>query len=472
MKTPVVNGVPGVAEPSPGQCLRTYLRGEGWFGVKKGCDAGDCGACTVQVDGTPFHSCIYPAVRAVGRSVTTVEGLADEDELHPAQRGFLQAQGFQCGFCTAGLIMTTASLSPEQLADPDQSLKGNLCRCTGYRAIADSLSHKGNLADLGQPGDAVGRDIAAPASRDIVTGRARYTLDVAPPGLLHLALLRSPHAHAYIRGIDTRAALAVPGVRLVLTYADSPDLLYSSARHEKYTDDPDDLRLLDRTVRHVGQRVAAVVAESVSAAEQGVAALLVDYEVRPAVLDPDAAMAPGAPLVHAGKDPASTRISDPDRNIAAQVHSEIGDIAAGLAEADEVYRNTFSVQRVQHAHLETHACIAWVDSDGRLTVRTSSQTPFLTRDALCRLFDRPPESVHVLTGRVGGGFGGKQEMFTEDITALAALRTGAPVQLELTRVEQFTGTSTRHPMSIRVTAGAKRDGTLTALDVRFVANTG
>src|SRR6201996_305711 len=135
----IVNGKTHEAEPRPGQCLRTFLRELGWYGVKKGCDAGDCGACTVHVDGVPVHSCVYPAQRARDRDITTIEGLAAGGELHPVQAAFLAAQGFQCGFCTAGMIMTTAALSEQQRADLPRAMKGSICRCTGYGAIEDAI---------------------------------------------------------------------------------------------------------------------------------------------------------------------------------------------------------------------------------------------------------------------------------------------------------------------------------------------
>jgi CO/xanthine dehydrogenase Mo-binding subunit/aerobic-type carbon monoxide dehydrogenase small subunit (CoxS/CutS family) len=465
-----INGKTFAAEPRPGQCLRTFLRDLGWFDVKKGCDAGDCGACTVWLDGEPVHSCLVPAFRAEGREVTTLQGLADDGKLHPMQQAFLDAQAFQCGFCAAGMIVTSASLSDEAKKDLPFHLKGNLCRCTGYHAIEDAIDGVASV-EPDRAGKACGAGLANPRSELIVTGTARYTMDVAMEGMLHLKVVRSPHAHARIKAIRKERALAVPGVVAIFTWEDVPRRPFTTACHDDFHVDPDDTYILANVMRFVGQRVVAVVAETEAAAVEGCHKVEVDYEVLPAVFDAEEAMLPGAPPIHADKDTES-RIEDLAHNIFKKIDAETGDVAKGFAEADAIYKGTFEMPKVQHAHMETHGSIAWRTADDRIHVRTSTQAPHLVKIKLAYLFRMYPHQFHVFSEHVGGGFGAKQELLTEDLCVLATLATGRPVKWEFTRSEQFTAATTRHPMKITIKLGARKDGTLTAMQIHTISNTG
>jgi putative selenate reductase molybdopterin-binding subunit len=304
----------------------------------------------------------------------------------------------------------------------------------------------------------------------IVKGEARYTADMVPPGSLYAKVLRSPHAHARIKSIKTDRALAVPGVVLVLTHENVPRIPYTTAGQNFPEPSPYDAFVLDNRVRFVGDRVAVVAAENEAAATLGCESLEVEYEVLPAVFDPREALKPGAPVIH--DEPEATGIRNAGRNLMAEIAVDVGDVDAAFKRADHVFENTYSVHYVQHVPMETHVSLSYLDESRRLVIVTATQVPFHVRRIVARVAQVPISRIRVIKPRIGGGFGGKQEIVLEDLCALVTLRTGRPVFMELKRDEEFFASRTRHSQYITMKTALRGDGTILANEMRLVANTG
>jgi putative selenate reductase molybdopterin-binding subunit len=321
------------------------------------------------------------------------------------------------------------------------------------------------MADL----KSVGRSERRVDSVKLATGRGTFVDDIALPGMLYARILHSPHAHARIVRINTTKARAIPGVAAVLTHQDVPRVPYTTAGQGWPEPSPYDAVMLDRKVRFVGDRVAVVAAEDPELARRACDAIEVEYEVLPALLDPEQAMAPGAPVIH--DQPDASGIKDPKRNLAAEIVAEVGDVAKGFAEAERVFEETYRVPYVQQSSIEPHITITWLDEDHRLMVRTSTQVPFHVRRIIAPLLGIPIRRIRVVKPRIGGGFGGKQEILIEDLCGMLTLRTGRPVRLEYTREEELTAARTRHPQIVTIKTGV-RDGRFTAMEMRVLENTG
>jgi putative selenate reductase molybdopterin-binding subunit len=316
----------------------------------------------------------------------------------------------------------------------------------------------------------VGKNLRKVDGVKLVTGRPSFTDDIHLPGMLYGKILPSPHAHARIVNIDVSKAKALPGVVAVLTYKDVPRVPHTTAGQAWPEPSPYDTYLLDSKVRFVGDRVAAVAAETRSIAEEALELIEVEYDILPAVLDIEQAMAPGAPVIH--DEPDSTKIFDKQRNIAGYILREIGSVEEGFRQCDFIVEREFRTSRQQHCPLEPHITIAWLDADGRLVIRTSTQVPYHSRRQCAMILQLPVSRIHVVKPRIGGGFGGKQEMLLEDITGALALAARRPVKIEYTREEEFYMARCRHPQILRMKMGARRDGTIVASQMTVMATTG
>ncbi len=307
--------------------------------------------------------------------------------------------------------------------------------------------------------------------RSLATGKPVFVADMVDrPGLLHLALLHSPHAHARLRSIDTSAAEEMEGVALVLTHENTPTIRYTTAGQGYPEPSPYDARMFDTKVRFVGDRVAAVAADTLEAAHRARDAIRVEYELLEPVLSIDAAIAEGAAVIH--DEPDALDVWAAERNCVSHVVAGAGEIEAGLAESDVVVDVTCETHYAQHAPLETHVATSYLDTEERLIIVSSTQVPFHVRRIVARLLDVPVHRIRVIKPRIGGGFGVKQEVLIEDLVALVTHRTGRPALLELDREEEFVSSRTRHPMRVRVQLGGRRDGTIHAIRMDVLSNTG
>jgi putative selenate reductase molybdopterin-binding subunit len=306
----------------------------------------------------------------------------------------------------------------------------------------------------------------------LVQGKPAFAGDFERRDMLYAKVLHSPHAHARIKKITKDKALALPGVRCVLTFEDIPRVPYSTAGQSDPIPGPLDCYSLDNKTRFVGDRVAFVAAESEEIAEKALAEIEVEYEVLDAILDTRESMKPEAPIIHDQKDYVHFAESDPQKNLAAEIRIDIGDVEQGFQEADQVFEAEYVVPKVQQAHIEPHAVISYWDEDDRLVIITSTQVPFHVRRMIAPVLDLPVKRIRVIKPRIGGGFGGKQEMLIEDVAAHLTIATGQPVQYIYTREEEFIASRSRHPMRIRLKTGVKKDGTMTANEMYALSDTG
>jgi len=515
-----INNHPCEITVSPCETLIKVLRRLGYYGVKHGCDQGECGACTVLMDGKPVNSCLVLAAQAEGHNIQTIESLGEHPDqawreskgLHPLQQAFITNGAIQCGYCTPAQILAAKHLldrNPNPTEDEVRdALSGVLCRCTGYikpvQAViqaAEKIRHTtsksknddfqlDNHAKQAIPVDSnrsipqmVSVDIGATYSRigkpdvkidaiKLAQGKSAFTADVDIKDMLIAKILHSPYAHAQILNIDVSKARELPGVAAVLTWKDIPRVAYSTAGQSDPIPGPLDTFSLDNKVRFVGDRVAMVAAETEEIANEALKLIKVDYQPLPVLLDPAKAMQPDAPVLHNELEYVNFGESNPSKNLAAKIRIDIGDVEKGFAEADRIIEADYEVPKVQQTHIEPHVVITYWDEDDRLVIRTSTQVPFHARRILAPVLGLSVRRIRVIKPRIGGGFGGKQEILIEDVAAHLTIATHQPVIFEYTREEEFIASRSRHAMIIHMKTGVKDDGTITANSMQVLTDTG
>jgi aldehyde oxidoreductase len=435
--------------------------------AKDGCSpSGQCGCCTVLVDGKAIVSCTQALDKIAGRDVTTLEGL-DDAERHRYASAFAACGGLQCGFCIPGIVMRAKSQVDKKGADLDRAgmaphLGAHLCRCTGYVKILDAIESvaKGKSFEVAL-GGRVGEAGAKYEAEQLTLGDRGYIDDLRVPGMLHAALHFTAHARADIVAIDTSCAAATDGVVAVFTAADVPGELRVGIIHKDW---PVMIPIGGRT-SYAGDVLAIVVAETRQQARAAAELVDVSYDVLPPVTDPLPAIAPNAPVAVWGTD---------DNVLSVSAYAR-GDVDAALASSAHTVHEVFQTQRIEHAFLEPESTVAVPTDDGvggRLHVYSGGQGVWDDRDDICRVLGVGTDRVVVELVSNGGAFGGKEDMSNQAQTALASWLLGRPVKCTLSREESFRLHAKRHPIRLEYWAGCDADGRLTAIRVRAVGDSG
>ena len=467
-----INGEKKEIETIPGEMLSDLLRVRlGLTGTKIGCGESECGACTVLIDDAPILSCVYPAERADGRRIVTIEGLAQDGNLHPLQDAFVQYGAPQCGFCIPGQIMTAAGLLVKNPNPSEReiraSLKDTLCRCAGYPTIIRAVQEAAESMSSGHPilplalteseeTNAVGHVQPRPDSIEKVTGAAKFADDLQFPGMLVGRVLRAGVPHAILKRIDIRAAVESKGVVAVLTADDIP----GERSHGLMIKDWPVLVAVGEKVRYVGDAVALVAAETLDDAEAALSLIKMEFDSLPVVSDPVAAYEATAEKVHDGG------------NLLKHIKVRKGDVEAGFEDAVITLEGKFHTPPTDHIFLEPECSIAVPKSDGHVDIYVGSQIPYADRAQVARSLGTPDEHVRIIGTPIGGGFGGKEDIAGQIHAALLAKMCGRPVKILFDRRESLLVHPKRHATQIHVRIGAREDGTLTAVETELFGDTG
>ncbi len=461
-----LNGEPTRLEAPPAERLTKLLRERlGKTGTKVGCDAGDCGACTVLIDGEPVCACMVASAQVEGRAVTTIEGLAANGALSRLQQSMLHHGAAQCGICTPGIIVSAAALLEKTPKPSEEDVKdalgGVLCRCTGYRKIISAVMEASDFSTTplrSNSGAAVGARLNRVDGEAKVRGTEIFGADTGLEESLLIRVIRSPHHRAAFTLGDLESyAASHPGVEAVLTAEDVPGRNLFGVI-PPFADQP---VFAEGETRFRGEAVAAVVGTPAAIEALDLLDFPIEWQVLPHSLTPDEALETSAPQLHKNRPG--------NRMASGQVRC--GDIDSGFGEAAAMVEGSFSTGYIEHAYIEPEAGIAR-RIDDRLEIEVCTQAPYMNRDEIAAILNIAPEQVRVIPTAVGGGFGSKLDLSTHPFLAIAAWRLGRPVRIVYTRSESMASTTKRHPSQITAKIAATRDGKLCAMKFDGIFNTG